>query len=300
MNFSLDLHLAFSEEMNMKIDCKTALITGAIRGIGLAIAEVLAQRGARCVLTYFDWQEDLPHMYEVMEKTGGEYVAVKANLLTDEGVQKAVNEAVERFGGLNILINNIERGGWPVVHGPYTPAQWELEFQTTLTAKWRLYEAARPYLKSAEEAAVINISSIAGIVGRSGPASLVFPDCYAAANRGIGVLTETWARDLAPRGRVNEIVLGLFETRHGHGTRGWSVLSEQERQALIVHTLLGRVGRPEEVARCVRFILEEADYMTGASIRLDGGYILGSDKAGEMPQGVVQPGESIFGGKTTD
>ncbi len=284
----------------MKIGFKTALITGAIRGIGLAIAEVLAQRGARCVLTYFDWQEDLLHMHEVMQKTVGEYVAVKVNLLTDEGVQKAVNEAVERFGGLDILINNIERGGWPAVHGPYTPEQWELEFNTTLTAKWRLYEAARPYLKASQEAAVINISSIAGVVGRNGPASLIFPDCYAVVNRGIGVLTETWARDLAPCGRVNEIVLGFFETRHGPGTRGWGVLSEQERQTLLGHTLLGRIGSPQEVARLVRFILEEADYMTGASIRLDGGYVLGADKTGEVPQGVVQPGESIFGGKTTD
>lgn len=284
----------------MKIGFKTALITGAIRGIGLAISKELAERGVRCVLTYFDWQEDLPYMHEIMQKTGAEYVAVKANLLTDEGVQTAVNEAVKRFGGLNILINNIERGGWPVVHGPYTPEQWELEFHTTLTAKWRLYQAARPYLKTSQESAVINISSIAGRVGRAGPASLVFPDCYAAANRGIGILTETWARDLAPHGRVNEIVIGLFETRHGPGTRGWSVLSHQERQALIAHTLLGRVGRPEDVARFVRFILEEADYMTGATIRLDGGYVLGADKAAEVPSGVVQPGESIFGGKTTD
>lgn len=284
----------------MQLCCRTALITGAIRGIGLAIAKELAERGARCVLTYFDWLEDLPHMEEVMQGTGADYVAVRANLLTEEGVQKAVNEAVKRFGGLDILINNIERGGWPVVHGPYTQEQWELEFHTTLTAKWRLYEAARPYLKASQEAAVINISSIAGVVGRNGPAFMVFPDCYAAANRGIGVLTETWARDLAPHGRVNEVMLGLFETRHGPKTRGWGVLSQNERQALLEHTLLKRVGRPEDAARLVRFILEEADYMTGATIRLDGGYVLSADKAGEMPSGVVQPGESVFGGKTTD
>lgn len=279
---------------------KTALITGAIRGIGLAIAKELAERGVRCVLTYFDWQEALPHMHEVMQGIGAPYVAIKANLLTQEGVDEAVNTAVERFGGLDILINNIERGGWPVVHGPYTPEQWELEFHTTLTAKWRLYNAARPYLKASQEPAVINISSVAGIVGRNGPTSLVFPDCYSAANRGIGILTETWARELAPFGRVNEIVLGLFETRHGPKTRGWGVLSEEQRLALMEHILLRRTGRPEEVAKLVRFILEEADYMTGATIRLDGGYVLGGDKAGEVPQGVVQPGESIFGGKTTD
>lgn len=281
----------------MNVSSKIALITGAIRGIGLAIAEKLAERGVRCVLTYFDWQEDLPHMHEVMQKTGAPYIAVKANLLTQEGVDQAVNAAIDGFGGLDILINNIERGGWPVVHGPYTPEQWELEFHTTLTAKWRLYEAARPYLKASLEPAVINISSISGIVGRNGPVSLVFPDCYAAANRGIAILTETWARDLAPSGRVNEIVLGLFETRHGPKTRGWGVLSEDQRRALIDHTLLKRTGRPEEVAKLVRFILEEADYMTGASIRLDGGYVLGGEGTGDVPDGVIGPHESVFGGK---
>jgi 3-oxoacyl-[acyl-carrier protein] reductase len=281
----------------MELQGKTALITGAIRGIGLAMAKELAARGVRCALTYFDWQEDLPRMHQALQEVKAQYVAIEANLLTSDGVNQVVNETVKRFGGLDILINNIERGGWPVVHGPYTPEQWDLEFHTTLTAKWRLYEAFRPYHKAAESACVINISSIAGIVGRSGPASDVFPDCYSAANRAVGSLTETWARDLAPSGRVNEVVLGLFETRHGPFTRGWSLLSEQARQALIDHTLLKRVGRPEEVARLVRFILEEADYMTGASIRLDGGYVLSGERVKEMPNGVVQPHESVFGGR---
>jgi len=289
--------LLSTEEVIMKLSAKTVLVTGAIRGIGLAIAKELAARGARCVLTYFDWQEDLSHMHQAMQDVGAEYMAIEANLLTQDGINRVVTETVKRFGGLDILINNIERGGWPVVHGPYTPDQWDLEFHTTLTAKWRLYEAFRPYLKASACACVINISSISGIVGRSGPASVVFPDCYSAANRAVGSLTETWARDLAPLGRVNEIVLGLFETRHGPFTRGWSLLSEQDRQALIDHTLLKRVGRPDEVARLVRFILEEADYMTGASIRLDGGYVLGGEEVKEMPKGVVQPHESVFGGR---
>ena len=111
--------------------------------------------------------------------------------------------AVEKkVGALHILINNIERGGMPVVHGSYDRDvncdQWQLELNTTLLAKKLIFEACLPLLKKAEQASVINISSIAGLTGRIGPAGLIFSDGYAAANRGIASLTETWARIGAP------------------------------------------------------------------------------------------------------
>ena len=81
--------------------------------------------------------------------------------------------------------------------------------------------------------------------------------------------------------------LGIIETRHGPLTRGWGLLSEAQRQALIDHTLLARIGRVEDVVRAVRFLLEAAPFMTGSVIRLDGGYPLGGAPVAPMPRGVV-------------
>jgi 3-oxoacyl-[acyl-carrier protein] reductase len=86
--------------------------------------------------------------------------------------------------------------------------------------------------------------------------------------------------------RVNELMLGLFDSRHGPGTRGWGLLAEVEREALLAHTLLGRTGRPEEAAEAVLFLLQ-AEFMTGAALRLDGGFVLGGEKVPAMPEGVL-------------
>jgi 3-oxoacyl-[acyl-carrier protein] reductase len=162
-----------------------------------------------------------------------------------------------------------------------------LEIETTLKAKRWVFDAALPILKNSGDAAVINISSIAGVLGRCGPADILFNDGYAAANRAVSLLTETWARMGAPEVRVNEIMLGLIETRHGSGTRGWGLLSEAQRDALIKHTLIPRLGQIDDVVKAVRFILKDAPFMTGSVLRLDGGYVLGGERVGPMPRGVV-------------
>jgi 3-oxoacyl-[acyl-carrier protein] reductase len=125
------------------------------------------------------------------------------------------------------------------------------------------------------------------LVGRSGPAGMVFNEGYAAANRGIALLTETWARMGAPQVRVNEIMLGFVDTRHGRNTRGWELLTEDQKQSLLDHSLLGRTGTIEDVVRTVLFIIKDAPFMTGSVVRLDGGYVLGGDKVPAMPEGVV-------------
>ena len=87
--------------------------------------------------------------------------------------------------------------------------------------------------------------------------------------------------------RVNEIMLGIFETRHAEGTRGWGLLDDAQREAVTDHTLLGRTGRLEDVVKAVRFIIEDAPYMTGTVLRLDGGYVLGGEKIAPMPKSIV-------------
>jgi 3-oxoacyl-[acyl-carrier protein] reductase len=200
------------------------------------------------------------------------------------GMMAAIDE---RFGGLEILINNIERGGMPVVHGPYVPDQWDLEMATTLKAKWWAVHHAMPLLKQGGEGVIITLSSIAGIIGRNGPAGLIFNDGYAAANRAVSSFTETWAREGAPEVRVNELMLGLFKTRHAEETRGWSILTEEQKNALIKRIPLRRTGCMDDIVRTVLFLVRDADYMTGSVIRLDGGYVIGAEEVPAMPAGVL-------------
>lgn len=258
---------------------------GSVKGIGKSIGLALAREGVNLALTYYDWEESLPGM-EADFSFANPYIQ-RINLLETKRIPDLIQNIVQRFGGLDILINNMERGGWPIVHGPYVEDQWDLEMATTLRAKRWVFEEALPHLKASGNGAVINLSSIAGVVGRSGPADVIFNDGYAAANRGISSLTETWARMAAPEVRVNELMLGLMETRHGKDTRGWGLLTEDRKQALLDHTLLGRMGTIDDVVRAVLFILKDAPFMTGTMIRLDGGYVLGGEKTGPMPKGVV-------------
>lgn len=271
----------------MKTNTNVALVLGSIKGIGKAIGLDLLRRGIRIAATWFDWPESLPAMQADFTATGTDHLIERIDLLDTEKIPGLMDRIVDRFGRLDILINNIERGGWPVVHGHYSQRQWDLEMATTLRAKQWVFEAALPHLKATGNGAVVNISSMAGIVGRSGPASYLFNEGYAAANRGISLLTETWARLGAPQVRVNELMLGVMETRHGPDTRGWGLLTESQRRAIVNHTLLARIGRIDDVIRAIRFLIDDAPFMTGGIIRLDGGYPLGGEAVAAMPEGVV-------------
>lgn len=274
----------------MKLRNKTALVAGATREIGRAIARKLASRGVRLVLPWYDdWQEDARTL---REEFGGEgHILIRADLRREEDVAAVIAKLKEKTESLDILVNNIERGGMPVVHGSYDKEinhdQWQLEMDTTLLAKKLLFEASLPLLRNSGQASVINISSIAGIIGRSGPAGMVFSDGYAAANRAVSSFTQTWARLGSPSVRVNELMLGLIDGRHGRNTRGWKTMTKKAKQELLDHTLLSRTGLPDEVADAVLFLVEKGEYITGAVIRIDGGYILGGEKAGTMPRGIL-------------
>lgn len=271
----------------MTLAGKTALVLGAVKGIGKGVGLALTESGVRVALTYYDWEESLGEMRRDFAAAGTDHLILRANLLETDRIADMVENVVARFGRLDILINNIERGGWPVVHGAYTRGQWDLEMATTLRAKQWVFTAALPHLKASGDGAVVNISSIAGIVGRSGPAAYLFNEGYSAANRGISLLTETWARLGAPEVRVNEIMLGIFDTRHARDTRGWGLLTEAQKQAIIDHTLMRRTGTVDDVVRAVRFIIRDAPFMTGSVLRIDGGYVLGGEKVAPMPPGMV-------------
>ena len=215
----------------MELKNKVALVLGAIKGIGKGIGLRLAREGVKVALTYYDWEEHLAELKQDITDSGAPHLILRTNLLETDQIPGLIQRVRDHFGRLDILVNNIERGGWPVVHGSYQKQQWDLEMETTLRSKWWVFNSALPHLKASGDGVVINLSSIAGLVGRSGPASYIFNDGYAAANRGISLLTETWARIAAPRLRVNEIMLGFFETRHAEHTRGWGMLTGDQKQS---------------------------------------------------------------------
>lgn len=271
----------------MNIQGKTALVLGAAKGIGKAIAKAMADQGARLVVTYFDWPEAADEMQQEFSTAGYDVLAVQIDLREPDQIADLFKTIQSRFGVIDILINNIERGGMPVVHGPYVPDQWDLEMETTLKAKWWVARHAMPLLKRAPEGVLLTLSSIAGIVGPSGPAGLIFNDGYAAANRAVSSFTETWARQGAPTVRVNELMLGFFETRHAEHTRGWSLLTPSQRRRIKDTALLRRTGKLAEITAAVQFLICDATFMTGACLRLDGGYVLGHSTLPAMPAGVI-------------
>ena len=179
----------------MIIAGKIGLVLGASRGIGLAIARTLARNGVRLALPWFDWPESAQAMEEEFGGQDSNHFTMQVDLREPNEVALLMAQISKRFGSLDILVNNIERGGMPVLHGSYQQevnrGQWQLEMDTTLHAKWLVFEQSLPLLRQSSEAAVVNLSSIAGVVGRSGPAGLLFNDGYAAANRGVSSLTET-------------------------------------------------------------------------------------------------------------
>ena len=276
----------------MKLSGLTALVPGASRAIGRTIANELGRQGVTLILPTFDWPESITEMEEEFKKKGFSFLSLPVDLRVEDEVKKLVQTVREHSGALHILINNIERGGMPVVHGgydlPHNLEQWDLEVSTTLKTKWLLFHHCLPLLQEADKGAVVNISSVSGICGRSGAAAPFFNDAYSAANRAISSFTETWAREAAPSIRVNELMLGLIRQRHGEGTRGWGELNGKERDEIEKQCLLERTGTPEEVAAAVLFLIKDADYMTGSILKLDGGFTLGSQQVPPMPKGILK------------
>ena len=275
----------------MNIKEMTAIVPGASRGIGRAIADSLGKEGVNLLLPTFDWPDSIAEMEEEFHQKGYSFISTPVDLRKEDEVKQLIVHCKEQFGALHILVNNIERGGMPIVHGSYDKAhnqeQWDLEVATTLKAKWLLFHHGLPLLQASGKGAVLNISSVAALEGRSGAGAYFFNDAYSAANRAVSSFTETWAREAAPAIRVNELMLGLIRYRHGENTRGWATLNAKEREEVTEQCLLKRTGSPDEVARAALFLIRDADYMTGSVIKMDGGFSLGSSRVPPMPEGIL-------------
>jgi NAD(P)-dependent dehydrogenase (short-subunit alcohol dehydrogenase family) len=236
-------------------------VTGAARGIGLAVASALSGRGASVAMVDID----LDALESAAQSLGERTIAVQADVSRPPDVQRAVERSVECFGGLDILVNNA--GICPLTAFPdITEAEWDRVLDINLKGAFFCSQAALPHIRqSGPRGRVVNISSVAGQSG-----GLLAPFHYAASKAGLIVLTKSLARLLAPeQATVNCVAPGTTATDL---TAAWAEdLLERVRAAIP----LGRLGQPQEIAEAVAFLVSDrAAFITGATLDVNGGLYL--------------------------
>ena len=233
------------------LEGKTALVTGASRGIGRAIAVELAGAGAAVVVAYNAGRDEA---HAVASEIGGR--AVQADVSDPQSAKALVDEA----GDIDILVNNagLTRDGL-IARMP--DEDWRAVLETNLSAVFYTCRAAARGMMRRRAGAIVNLSSIVGVHGNPGQTN------YGASKAGIIGFTKSLARELGSRGvRANVVAPGYIATRLT------DVLPEEARDAMLTNTPLGRLGDPADVAGAVRFLVsDEASFITGEVLLVDGG-----------------------------
>jgi len=245
-----------------RLDGKVALITGGGTGIGTACARTFAQEGAAVVITGRR-KELLEAVVRDIEKAKGRALAVAGSVTDEAHVQAAVAQAVRSYGRLDILVNNAGVGAFGKLLHETDDATWDETLAINLTGTFRMIKASVPELIKAGGGSIINVSSIASLVG------IPMLAAYSASKGGMDALTRCVAMDYAPQKiRCNSICPGLVDTPMASG-----LIENKEALAQVMATYpLGRPGTPEEVAKLVLYLAsDESTWMTGAVIPIDGG-----------------------------
>jgi 3-oxoacyl-[acyl-carrier protein] reductase len=239
---------------------RVVVVTGGGTGIGRAISEHFAAAGARVVVNYSRSRDDAEDTVKGIQAKGGTAVAMAADISKDEDAKRLMDGAVREFGKLDYLVNN---AGWSqrVPHAQMdqlTDEIWNRVFETNLHGAFYCVRAAAPYLKKQPGAAIVNVASVAALLGQGSSMA------YAASKGGMVTLTKSLARALAPEIRVNAVLPGFIRTRFA----GWpeSAFSDAEKI-----TPLRRLATVDEVAQATLFFAAYATGTTGETLVVDGG-----------------------------
>lgn len=244
----------------MLLDERVALVTGASRGIGRAIALALAREGATVIVNYATRRETAEAVVNAITAQGGRAVAIAADVADAGQVEAMFKEVLGKFGRIDILVNNagITRDNLLL---RMKDVDWEQVINTNLKGAFLCARAAAKAMLKQRWGRIINISSVVGLTGNAGQVN------YASAKAGLIGLTKSLARELASRQiTVNAIAPGFIETDMT------KELAAEVRQAMLESIPLGRFGQPEDVAEAVVFLAsDKASYITGQVLVVDGG-----------------------------
>lgn len=249
-----------TENDNLLLGGRVAIVTGASRGIGRAIASLLAKQGAMVVANYHQSAEAAELLVAEINHAGGKALAFQADVSDNEQAQRLVKAALEGFGGLDILVNNagITRDMLIMM---MSESDWDEVIETNLKSTFNCSKAAVRYMMRKRYGRIVNITSVSGQMGNPGQTN------YSASKAGQIGFTKALAREVAGRNiTVNAVAAGYIDTDI------WANVPDEARQLALSLIPMGRRGQPQEIAYAVAFLVsDQAAYITGQVLGVDGG-----------------------------
>ncbi len=247
----------------MDLKGKNAIVTGGSLGIGTAIALKLGSFGANVAINYRKHDTEAKAVVAKLEEMGVKGLAVQADVSNFEDAQKMVNQVVETFGGLQILVCNAGIN-WDGVIWKMKEEQWDKVIDVNLKGYFNYARAAVPVFREQKYGKIINVTSINGLRGKFGQSN------YTASKGGIIGFTKTMARELGNKNiNVNAVAPGLIETEMV------AAMPEEAKQKSLTEIIMGRLGQPEEIANVVAFFASDLSrHVTGQVLNVDGGQLI--------------------------
>jgi 3-oxoacyl-[acyl-carrier protein] reductase len=247
----------------MLLDGKCALVTGASRGIGRAIAVKLASEGAKVALNYAGNAAAAEEVKKEIEAAGGQAITVQADVSDPASVEAMIQTVVDAFGQIDILVNNagITRDGLLL---RMKDEDFDAAINTNLKGIFYTTKLVSKLMMKKRFGRIVNMASVVGLTGNAGQTN------YAAAKAGVIGFSKSAAKELAARGiTVNMVAPGFIETDMT------AVIPEKAKEAMMGGIPLGRAGKPEDVANAVLFLVsDQAAYITGQVLKVDGGMVM--------------------------